>query len=220
MGRYINPDSDGKFYNLSDMPKVNCHDCSGCSKCCQGMGDSVVLDPYDIYQFRKYGNISAEQLLQEQKIELGIKDRMVVPHIKMDEWLDQCPFLNREGRCSIHSYRPGICRLFPLGRNFEDGKLNYILLSELCDKTNRSKEKVSRWLGVEPASKYHDFVLLWHDFRKEMEGVFEQADEEQEKVLTMYLVRTFFLQPYDVMEDFYPQFEAKVDKYRKLFAEV
>ena len=39
--KYINPDSDGRFYELNSMVKVGCQDCEGCFKCCQGMGNSI-----------------------------------------------------------------------------------------------------------------------------------------------------------------------------------
>ena len=40
--------SDGRLYELNDMVKADCQDCAGCHDCCEGMGDSVVLDPMDI----------------------------------------------------------------------------------------------------------------------------------------------------------------------------
>ena len=45
--------SDGKLYDSNDMVKADCHDCEGCCDCCQGMGDSVLLDPYDVYRLRQ-----------------------------------------------------------------------------------------------------------------------------------------------------------------------
>ena len=41
--------SDGKLYSENDMVKTDTNQCQGCnSVCCHGMGDSIVLDPYDI----------------------------------------------------------------------------------------------------------------------------------------------------------------------------
>ena len=37
--------SDGRLYELNDMVKADWQDCAGCHDCCEGMGDSVVLDP-------------------------------------------------------------------------------------------------------------------------------------------------------------------------------
>ena len=42
-----------RFYGSNDMAKVGCHDCNGCSSCCQDMGQSIWLDPYDIYNLTK-----------------------------------------------------------------------------------------------------------------------------------------------------------------------
>ena len=45
----MNEISDGKLYDINDMVKADCNDCKGCSACCQGMGQSIMLDPLDIY---------------------------------------------------------------------------------------------------------------------------------------------------------------------------
>ena len=41
--------TDGKKYHKNDMVRLGCNDCDGCSACCQGMGESIVLDPWDIH---------------------------------------------------------------------------------------------------------------------------------------------------------------------------
>ena len=117
--------SDGKLYDSNDMVKADCHDCEGCCDCCQGMGDSVLLDPYDVYRLSAGLQKSAEQLLQEY-LELGVTDGNILPHLRMTGVKEQCIFLNSEGRCHIHSIRPGFCRLFPLGRLYENGSFKYI----------------------------------------------------------------------------------------------
>lgn len=215
--RKINPDTDGHFYGLHDMAKAGCADCEGCFACCTGMGESILLDPYDIYQFQKYWNLSAQELLEQNKIALGVENYLILPHMKMQENGDRCAFLGADGLCKIHAHRPGICRLFPLGRDFQNDTLSYILLDALCEKKNRTREKISRLIGIEPAGAYHEFVKLWHDFRCEMSALIAQAQEEQGKALNMYLLREFFLSPYNTAADFYPQFQRKVEKYRALF---
>ena len=42
--------SDGRLYEANDMVKTDCQDCKGCFDCCTGMGDSVVLDPLDVWR--------------------------------------------------------------------------------------------------------------------------------------------------------------------------
>ena len=43
----INEISDGKIYGVHDMVRVGCSDCEGCHSCCEQMGDTVLVDPYD-----------------------------------------------------------------------------------------------------------------------------------------------------------------------------
>ena len=59
-------EEDGKLYGLNDMVKVGCNDCEGCSKCCQGMGDSIKLDPLDIYNLTTNLSVSFQELLEDK----------------------------------------------------------------------------------------------------------------------------------------------------------
>ena len=207
-----------KFYNLNDLVRADCHDCHGCSACCRGMGDSILLDPYDAYQFQS-GQTPIPALLETGAVALTVWEGMILPHLQMNSSTGACSFLSINGRCDIHDRRPGMCRLFPLGRNFSGGKMNYFLLDQACENKSRSKVKVSKWLGIEPAEMYHSFVLQWHDFRREMVEILSEADEEQAKQLNLYLLRVFYLTPYDTSDDFYPQFEHRCARIRAAFAE-
>jgi len=113
--------SDGKRYGANDLVKVGCDDCRGCSACCHGMGDSIVLDPMDVYRLEKKLGKTMEEILLAGNVALRVVDGVILPHLKMTEQSDQCSFLNEEGRCSIHDARPGFCRMFPLGRLYDDG---------------------------------------------------------------------------------------------------
>ncbi len=203
--------TDGKYYELEDMVRANCQDCIGCCDCCTGMGDTVVLDPYDVWMIKKNMGKTMEQLLERRLLSLGMAGGLILPHIQMDHLTDRCPFLNAQGRCSIHAYRPGMCRLFPLGRNFEDGKLSYILLTEECKKKNRSKIKVSQWIGIKPAAKYQDFVLRWHEFRKNLAGALAEMEEEQIKTILMYVLTFFYFAQPEETEDIFSVLAEKIN---------
>ena len=71
-----------KLYTAKDMAKIGCDGCKGCSSCCEGMGDTVVLNPYDVYELTKNLQVSFEDMLN-QKIELHVEEGMILPHIKM-----------------------------------------------------------------------------------------------------------------------------------------
>ena len=110
--------SDGRFYTGNDMVRIGTNDCAGCSDCCR-MDPVIVLDPCDAFEFVRFLGQSVEDLLNEQ-IELKVIDGLILPILKMDE-SGACSFLGEDGRCTIHTFRPGICRLYPLGRSWENG---------------------------------------------------------------------------------------------------
>lgn len=203
--------SDGNLYGPNDMVKADCADCRGCSACCQGMGESIVLDPYDIYRLTKGLNLSFEALLAD-KIELNVFDGMILPNLKMAGKDQACAFLNEEGRCSIHSIRPGICRLFPLGRFYENGGFQYFLQIHECKNQNRTKVKVKKWIDTPNLKQNDKFILAWHDFVDEIQTKMSQnCDDALFKKVNMFLLQHFFVERYHE-EDFYKQFEERLAK--------
>nr|MBQ8252906.1 YkgJ family cysteine cluster protein [Lachnospiraceae bacterium] len=207
--------TDGRFYEPEEMVRANCQDCIGCCDCCTGMGDTIVLDPYDVRMLKNNCGKTMEQLLQQGLLSLGMAGGLILPHIQMNPETDCCPFLSDEGRCSIHAYRPGICRLFPLGRNFEDGKLTYILLTDECKKQNRSKIKVSQWIGIKPAEKYHNFILEWHTFRKNLTALLAMSEEARIKEILMLVLKTFYYEEWLDEGDIFAVLSEKIKEMEK-----
>lgn len=195
------------LYNGNDMARVGCNECSGCSSCCRGMGQSIILDPHDIYQLQMAVGQTFAQLMQE-KIELHVEDGLILPSIKMQDETDACGFLNRENRCSIHTHRPGLCRLFPLGRNYDEKGLRYFLLEDACPMQNRTKVKIKKWLEIEPLSKYEGFLIAWHDLKREIQTHIFERQSDAQKVNVKFL-EIFYQAPYDTAGDFYSQFEER-----------
>lgn len=212
----MNEISDGRRYGLNDMPKADCHDCEGCSKCCQGMGASIVLDPYDIARICGGLQVSFEGLMQDGKIELNVVDRVILPNFKMDEKRDCCGFLGEDGRCQIHPYRSGICRIFPLGRIYENGGFEYFLQTQECTKKNRTKIKVRKWIDEPDVKRNQKFIADWHYLLKDISGVMATYDVATANKVNQFLLNLFYVTPYDGEQDFYEQFYARYEKVRSV----
>lgn len=203
--------SDGKLYDLNDMVKADCKDCEGCSACCKGMGNSIVLDPLDVFRLTKGLNCTFEALIQNQA-ELNVVDGIVLPSIRMGEAGEACGFLDPQGRCSIHSFRPGICRLFPLGRIYTEEGIRYFLQIYECAKKNRTKVKVRSFMDNPDGKRYDKFIADWHDFLKKAENEMEkQNDPNFTRELSMNVLKMFYLTPYEKEQDFYDQFGKRLE---------
>ena len=204
--------SDGELYDDNDMVKAGCNDCKGCSACCRGMGDTIILDPYDVCRLTE-GLGKSFQELMETHIELGVVDGVILPHLKMAGVEETCTFLNEEGRCSIHASRPGICRLFPLGRYYENGGFRYFLQDKECQKTNRTKVKVSKWIDTPDGKRNREFVTAWHYFLNACEEMIaDNEDDAFRKNLNLYLLNLFYIRPYEGMQSFYEEFAMRLKR--------
>lgn len=200
--------SDGNLYTSNDMVKADCKDCAGCHACCMGMGQSIILDPLDVFRISKGLQMTFEELLVE-KIELNVVDGVILPNLKMQPVRNCCAFLNEAGRCSIHPFRPGICRLFPLGRYYENNSFKYFLQIHECRKENRTKVKVKKWIDTPNLRQYEVYVNQWHYFLKDAEQYLGVHSEEIKDV-SMYILTQFYLIPFSETEDFYVQFEKRL----------
>lgn len=209
--------SDGKRYQLTDMVKADCDGCKGCSDCCHGMGNSVILDPLDFYRISSGLGLRFEALLGD-KLELNIVDGVILPNLRMTDNEDEaCAFLDAEGRCSIHSDRPGICRIFPLGRVYEEGRFSYILQTYECKKTNKSKVKVGKWIDTPDIKRNQSFIQDWHDFLKDVQAeLLKRGEDTYIKKITMQILQCFYVEPYMQDADFYQQFYKRLEQMRRM----
>ena len=203
--------SDGKLYKANDMAKCDTLDCKGCSSCCRGMGDTILLDPYDAFTLTKHLKCSFSELLSGP-VGLTVAEGIILPYLLMSPATNACSFLNESGRCQIHGFRPGFCRLFPLGRIYEDHKFSYFLQIKECPGI-KTKCKIRKWIGVEPFGKYETFILDWHYYLKDLtDAITPDTDEDTLKALGMAILKRFYLHPYDAEGDFFEQFYAIFNK--------
>lgn len=209
--------SDGKFYQGNDMVKAGC---SGCGGCCKGMGQSIVLDPLDMFRMTTHLNKTFEMLLQD-KIELGVVDGLILPNLKMSGEDERCGFLDSQNRCQIHDFRPGICRLFPLGRFYENGGFQYFLQVHECKMRPQVKVKIKKWLGEADLTKQEAFIKRWHYFLLETEAMLDQREsDELRKKVSMYILQSFYLEPFPKDDDFFAVFERRVSQAEKLLKQL
>lgn len=205
-----------RLYTAGDMAKTDCGGCKGCSKCCQGMGESVVLDPYDIYSLERGLGTGFGDLLEEA-LELNVEDGLVLPNLKMAGEREACTFLDESGLCRIHAFRPGICRLFPLGRVYENGSFRYFLQSRECPREPKMKIKISKWLDIPDLKRYESYIRDWHYFLEEIRELsVSQKDQQLARDLNTYLLDLFYAAAYDGAEDFYAQFSRRMEQMQKL----
>ena len=130
---------------------------------------------------------------------------------------EQCYFLDENGRCSIHSLRPSICRLFPLGRYYENGSFKYFLQIHECKHPTKSKIKVKKWIDIGDSEKNQEFIIKWHDYIEDVQKQLSlTADEELLKKIDLFILQQFYIERYNKEEDFYSQFDVRLTKAKEV----
>lgn len=272
--------SDLKLMHGREMARIACAACEGCGECCRGMGDSILLDPFDIYHLTKGLGRSFEDLL-EKEVDLALARGVILPHLSMKETKSgvpttprlpsmketksgvptmprlpsmketksgvptmprlpsmketksgvstdageprslgengygeegECVFLGGDGRCRIHDFRPGLCRLYPLGRQYHDGGFSYFVLPASCPGKNRSKVRISAYLEVPDFAAYEQYIQSWHDFLERLRKMLEKTEAEHFKETCMAVLKLFFFLPYEGGRDFYLQYRRRLKK--------
>ena len=202
--------SDGRLYDIEDVVKADTCGCDGCSDCCKDVGDLVVLTPFDIYEITNYLNMDFDKLLGD-KIVLRENNKIVLPYLKMQEKNKNCSFLDEKGRCTIHLKRPNICRLFPLGRAYQDNDFKYFLQVDNCPKEELKDVKVADWINIENYNENKKFILEWYKFIKALTFRLKFVRDEKEIAhINEILLDNFYRVKID--NDFYKSFEELLPK--------
>lgn len=204
--------SDGKLYGENDMVRADTAGCEGCRQvCCHGMDSSIVLDPFDVHRLTSRLGKTFEQLL-DGYIEINLVDGISLPNMAMNADTGSCSFLDDNNKCTIHDARPAVCRMFPLGRYWEDEThFRYILQKNQCNKDNLSKIKVKKWINSEYGAEYDDFVVKWHSFLSVVRNACEHlTSQEQRYTVCMYILKTFYRTPYGTDMEFFEEIGHRI----------
>lgn len=213
--------SDGRLYDINDLVEAGCNSCKGSASCCHGTGNTVILDPFDLYCLTTNLNKKFDELLTD-KIELNFVDGVILPNLKMTGASEGCTFLNGDGRCSIHAFRPGICRIFPLGRYYENHDFRYFLQVNECKSScSNNSVEVGKWIDTPDLKKNKKFLIDWHYFLNDVENEIKSTkDQAQVKKINMFLINCFYLIKYDTGTDFYLQFHKRLNEAKRVLTEL
>lgn len=98
------------------------NECVQCGNCCRNR-DDILLTPYDLFHMvRGTGKSIKEVIVKYGDCYIGDSSHLPLVRLKYREEPDgttTCYFLGRrDGKhyCRIHDNKPGVCRIFPLGK--------------------------------------------------------------------------------------------------------
>jgi Fe-S-cluster containining protein len=114
----IPAESAGKPAHLSTDGAFS-YTCHRCRRCCSGK--RIWVNPYEVYRLSRRLGMTTTGFIEQHTVnggtELAVRDDLT------------CVFLGEQG-CGVHSDRPLVCRLYPLGRVVQSGEPDRYFLME------------------------------------------------------------------------------------------
>lgn len=196
--------------NLEDRFSFSCNCCGDCCK----NRDDILVNPYDIFRLSKGLNISDSQLLQ-MYCEVYIGSTSKIPLVRICFPGGVCSFLKND-KCSVHSFKPSVCKLYPLGRGMvgESGDVFYFKQDVSCG--GKDTQLVKDWvkdLDEKVFIKWSTsfFKLMTDKNYKLLVEKFTSCEEEVYKMF-FYSVFDILYLHYDTRFDFLPQLDEHFEK--------
>lgn len=156
--------ADAKVLSKTDLLQLSCG-IHGCTSNCCTKSAPIILNPYEIALICRESKLSYEDLL-----DIVETDRAKGFPLVMLPRDPACYFWTGRG-CRIYQARPLACRLFPLGRVFDNGQ-SHIVLPQLnvCSGLASSPGKtVADYLREQDTSPSIQMADRWIEFVNEIE---------------------------------------------------
>jgi Fe-S-cluster containining protein len=211
--------------------------CRACGKCCKNR-DDIILTTRDLFNIARSLGRTIEYIIERYcETYIGETSRTPIVRLKPIGAEQICPLLvNR--RCIVHTVKPTVCAMFPLGRGTkfdisekgakipEKCQPIYFIQSNSCGTQNKT-QTVRYWLNLYGIPVEDEFYSLWTKMVSILSDTFHKFEilkipEKDKKFLWDYVFHTVYIS-YDIDKELMPQFQENVEKllglFRKLMAE-
>jgi Fe-S-cluster containining protein len=207
--------------------------CTQCGECCTHR-DDIMLNPMDVFRMAKELKMEPyEFIVRYCTWYIGYNSRVPIVCLKPVGPSMRCPML-KDNKCAVHSVKPAVCALFPLGRyikfdpgNYgkdavQKGKVKYLLQPIMCGDTSET-HTVREWLSSFDVTSEDEFFILWHQHVAEIGGTlkeFEKKFNQDHMSKVWFSVFALLYCDYTAKEAFLLQFADNTKKILQFFQEI
>ena len=161
----VAPEFHGPFEPLQgDRFRFACHSGVPCfNLCCADL--TLALTPYDLLRLKAGLSLSSDQVL-DSYTEILSEDSSPFPRLKLKMSGREgrpCPFVSPAG-CTIYGFRPGACRIYPLGRGSARGghEMFFVVREAHCRGFEEARAwTVGDWMVDQGLEDYNASNDLW-----------------------------------------------------------
>jgi Fe-S-cluster containining protein len=156
--------ADARVLAESDLLQLTCG-AAGCSSTCCKATAPIVLNPYEIARICKAAGLSYEELL-----DVLDTDRAKGFPLVMLPRDPACHFWTATG-CRVYEARPLACRLFPLGRVFDNCRSHIVLpaVNRCSGLVPAPAKTITAYLQEQDTALFIEMADCWIEFVSDIE---------------------------------------------------
>jgi len=133
--------------------------CKKCGFCCDNT--IIYLYPFDIFNLCRALDIKTFEF--NIKYSKFIIDKEGIPRCVLSN-RPGCPF-KKDNKCEFYDLRPLRCRLFPVGRFYQEDKVQFILPKQQCIGFDTgAKQTIEEYMKEQDAEKFDKISEQWNRF--------------------------------------------------------
>ena len=203
--------------------------CDQCGKCCT-YRDDIILSPMDIFKMARELKITPVDFYHESCVfNIGEHTRMPIVRLGSVGKDYHCVLLKNH-KCSVHTVKPAVCGMFPLGRymsfekdtydqaDFAINKVKYLLQPPDCGDDSE-EHTVREWLSGFDINLEDEVFVEWQKAISRFGNKIKELEKKQDMLTMMeiwFVVRVVLYLQYDTSKDFLPQFKNNAEHLLKL----
>lgn len=202
--------------------------CTQCGKCCSNRED-ILLNVFDVCRLAKRFKMSNADILNKYtSVYVGNNSRVPVVALNMLPKTGKCPFMfTWNNRCSVHSAKPTVCYLFPLGRGVtvKEGRITdirYFMQEDVSCGIRDETHTVESWIGrsIEECNEEYkawaECIEVFSDLMKKAEEVYGEKIMEFLTNIAANLMYTSYTDDKPVID----QVKANAEEFKKICSDV
>lgn len=217
---------EAMYYNehrMKDSDSFN-FECKGCGSCCnRSVIRDIPLNGVDIYHIAK--GLALKDTLPVlvkycQDPYPGNDSKVPVRLLEFDDGTGNCKLLTKNGKCSVHTEKPTICALFPLGRMYvadkssKEAEIVYFAppQSEDLPCSNSLKSQTLRqWKDTFSIETRDEEMEAWSTLAQKISFLVREYDPYSSDSSNMaFILFDSMLYVFDTAEGIVPQIEKRL----------
>lgn len=199
--------------------------CTQCGDCCRDRED-ILLTARDLFRIAKKLKMNPVDFIKNYgESYIGNPSRLPIVRLRPLGPFKQCSLL-KNNKCLVHDAKPAVCAMFPVGRMLQmkpEGEqsvrmakpqIEYICTHPGCGD-DLETHTVREWLDTFGIDLEDSFFIQWSQTLSKLSVALQEEEKHTDSKSMIQLWHAIYIclyLNYDIDENFYPQFQANVEK--------